>query len=404
MRHLLLLVTLSIYLVPETSGFLGLPHGRRVLLRRSAEIDESEAAPPVVQLASGGVTEQEFEKLLSALRGELADVVPPSHVGGAFVESAPITVDGMTGLSGRVCLVAGCGALDAALAAGDDEEDTVEGAAAEQLHYVMAEVVDGLVNDGSLSSGVVVRLEQEAPDAAAPPTADHLSEALRAHVVEYDLQTELGEEGGSSSGTKEVAAVAPDCLISIDGAWLEEEESALVRGDEEGRGEGFDTSSVAIFDGLVDETLRRKLLLLLTRGDGDNNNGWDPNKGPDPEVWAEGALDDTPVTGSSANDDEDGDDEAKEPVPSSWGLTTEHLERLCAEYDGDDGGTGDDDDDGDDDGDDDRSGGKPAAVAELEHLLQTRVWPGHRVCRLATEAMLGDVSPSFSSSAVFWSF
>ena len=78
----------------------------------------------------------------------------------------------------------------------------------------------------------------------------------------------------------------------------------------------------------MDEQLRAELLALLQE-----EEGWDPEAGPDPRYWERGAL--TDVMDSGGEGGEGGEvgegGEGGEGGGGGWGVGAERLEALCSE-------------------------------------------------------------------------
>ena len=102
--------------------------------------------------------------------------------------------------------------------------------------------------------------------------------------------------------TKEQSAVLflPSQVVEVDGAYIQEPENDI---------ESWDTSTVAVFDGLVSHDLRKRLAQAV--GGGNDLSG---NTGPDLERWEKGGL-------SDRLDDD--------PSTATYGLTYEAIQDIC---------------------------------------------------------------------------
>ncbi len=131
---------------------------------------------------------------------------------------------------------------------------------------------------------------------AAGPARWSAADALRAHIERYELRRPL--ERAPTHWRPDEATLSVHAVI--DGALVEHP----------GVDPWWDVSTVAAYDGVVDEALRSSLLALLC-------GGGDPEAGPDPARWERGALYDSQEGGAPSG-------------AGGWGLTAEALERLCA--------------------------------------------------------------------------
>jgi hypothetical protein len=120
----------------------------------------------------------------------------------------------------------------------------------------------------------------------------------------------------------------------------------------------WDTSSVLLFDNLVNDDLRNRLL-DVTLGS-DSSKGWDDvSNGPNPNRWIRGGLSDVP----DDDDDDEADDASDGPC---WGLTAEAIDDICF--------------------------GKHDAIDDFEHIL-TQLFPQFTVTRLPEAVFGASVSP-----------
>jgi len=163
----------------------------------------------------------------------------------------------------------------------------------------------------------------------------------------------------------------PSHHIEIDGALVErfntdDDDTS----DSSSSTSSFDTSTILVFDHLVDETLRKDLLAVVkgTTTTSSEEEEWDDDQlGPDPTRWHRGGLDDIPTT------DEDDKDDDSESSPSCWGLTNQAVMDLCQN--------------------------KHTAISTLESKL-TALFPNFIVSRLP-EAVFGpSVSPLTANAPV----
>ena len=139
---------------------------------------------------------------------------------------------------------------------------------------------------------------------------EDLEALIEKEVSDYGMKDELICLSDSSTDAKEKEFI-PSLHIELDGAMIENIYSP---------GETlFDTSSILVFDDLLEESLRKRLLNVV-KGYPENTDTdeWnDIRDGPDPNRWVRGGLIDVV------------DDEAEKNEPSCWGLTDEAIMDIC---------------------------------------------------------------------------
>ena len=172
-------------------------------------------------------------------------------------------------------------------------------------------------------------------------------------------------DGGYSSVAVSSVPQAQTC-IEIDGAMIPD----AYTGEE-----GWDTSSILVFDDFVDSTLRESLLDVILKRDGNDDENYDLfddiNLGPDPRRWERGGLDDTPADSETGEDVEGA--VVVENTASCWGLREEAVEELCYEY--------------------------HPAIAEVEKKVCS-IFPDYDVARLPT-AMYSCISPLTANAPTY---
>lgn len=133
-------------------------------------------------------------------------------------------------------------------------------------------------------------------------------------VIGYELRTPLPQHEVVNITTTPSLAI-PTLQYEVDGATVTDTSLSDPT-------TFFDTSSVLVFDDLISDDLRQRLLnVVLGNEDKESHEIWDDLKdGPDPRRWVRGVLVDTPV------------DETKEQQPAGgFGLTVEAIDDLCYE-------------------------------------------------------------------------
>mmetsp|Transcript_44836 Transcript_44836/g.82491 ORF Transcript_44836/g.82491 Transcript_44836/m.82491 type:complete len:587 (-) Transcript_44836:138-1898(-) len=176
----------------------------------------------------------------------------------------------------------------------DDEDEWFD-----QAEFLIEPVCEALDTAGS-EGVVVISSFKSAPESDDAMLAAKIDAAHAAHVARHRLRVPVAT-GPSEWDVNSAERVQH---ATIDGDWVS-------HGDEK----WWDLSEVAVFDGVVDEPLRKDLLKLL--GPSDGGDGWDPEAGADSRVWERGSFADLP-----------GDDRNK---VGGFGLQREYMKALCDE-------------------------------------------------------------------------
>jgi hypothetical protein len=212
-----------------------------------------------------------------------------------------------------------------------------------------------LFETGELQQPVLVSVQTTPSDGGEVVNA-----IVEREIEAYGLRTPLQSKSDNGSGNQDdTDRYTPALRIELDGA------ETLV----ESTGESFwDTSSLLVFDNLMDDDLRRRLLDVVNGKPASPSPDWnDVQDGPDPNRWIRGGLLDVP------DDSEEAVDEEEQAASSCWGLPTEAIEDLCF--------------------------GTHPAIQDFEAIL-TKLFPQFVVCRLP-EAVYGDsVSPLTANAPV----
>jgi len=301
----------------------------------SALIDYEGLLSASLSVVTGGISQEEHNALEQCVAQARGNVDMQKNMGLSFYlgDESVSHPDVPVGPLGRVCVVAGF-----------PDED------ADELRWAVSEMIDSSYESGLLSAPVATYFVSEGQmplDLGKGWSKHHLEMSLSAYFDEYSLAEEmkpLASLGGAIDINKipeslSSKGVPPSFLVHIDGAHMEDR-----------AGSRWDVSSVAVFDGLVTDVLRNELLALLVRPGG----GWDPNEGPDPEVWEKNGLLDVPliITGNGI-------------ANPSCGLRPEAIEFLCA------------------------SPPESGAIAAFEDILRRSIFPNYRVTRMP-ESVFGE--------------
>mmetsp|Transcript_5201 Transcript_5201/g.9125 ORF Transcript_5201/g.9125 Transcript_5201/m.9125 type:complete len:574 (-) Transcript_5201:48-1769(-) len=174
-------------------------------------------------------------------------------------------------------------------------------------------------------------------------------------IAVYGLRTPISSDvhKKDDGGADEEATMVPSIHVEMDGAMVESPDS---------NDPVWDTSSILVFDDLISDDLRQRLLdVVLGKDKPQIDTNWDDvHNGPDPMIWERGGYLDSPDMNGQDNEADEDNDEGP-----CWGLREEALLELCAE------------------GDD-----TPDAIREFESQVLTPLFRDFCVTRLP-EAVLG---------------
>lgn len=305
------------------------------LLSSSTEVTEEAATPfdppnPTALLsveAHSGLTDEEFSVIVET------------------VEDAYVETVGLEGVSCQVGASARRSASEHHTSDGSDDgllvgalrrvlllETNLDGESAECLRASIAERFDHLLyGSGELSQPVLVSVQtpSERKHDDTMQEAARIGTIVQTEIEQYGLRTPISQKYNNDDDKEnsvvnddddETTTYTPALRIEIDGA-----ETSI-----DGSGETFwDTSSVVVFDNLVSDDLRKRLLDVIKgeSSDADENNWNDVEHGPDPNRWVRGGLLDIPD--DDDNDNEIDDDDEEQEKLSSWGLRAEVVEEIC---------------------------------------------------------------------------
>ena len=174
-----------------------------------------------------------------------------------------------------------------------------------ELKIGMSQQIDNYLYAGQLSQPVLLGFQCSTSKSAT------LESMIEKEVLDYGLRDGVDRDVTLASHDDE--SFLPSKHIKLDGAMIETFESP---------GEThFDTSSVVVFDNLIDESLRKRLLNVVKGVPEDaTSDNWDDMKdGPNPDRWVRGGLMDVV--------DQDGDGE--EDDGPCWGLTNDAIIDIC---------------------------------------------------------------------------
>lgn len=216
----------------------------------------------------------------------------------------------VVGATGRVLLLESYEELD---------ESTVE-----LVQFVISENLDQLLysdEEETLSQPILISILPEMTDVNVSQEETRRKQLLPSIIQEqvgiYEMATPLPRSLGNN--VLQEGALIPTVHVELDGAYVSDHSS---------QEQVWDTSSVLVFDDLISDDLRKRLLdVTLGRSNCNNENLWDDStNGPDPERWVRGGLVDVP------ENDENGQEESNDSISTSWGLSDEGIEEICFEH------------------------------------------------------------------------
>jgi hypothetical protein len=176
------------------------------------------------------------------------------------------------------------------------------------LQCAISQEMDEMIysNPPSLSQPVLISIQSDVL-VDTSKVAELLAARIEHDVQENEMKVPLPRRATSSD-----AVYVPSIHVEVDGAQVM---------DPAGRS-FWDTSTLLVFDDLLSDDLRKRLLDVVV-GRKDDSPVWDDAKdGPDPRRWARGGLLDIP-------DDELQKEEEGGPC---WGLRDEAIAELCFEH------------------------------------------------------------------------
>jgi hypothetical protein len=217
------------------------------------------------------------------------------------------------------------------------DDDTIEA-----LLYAIAEEMDQRLyaTPPLLRQPVLISIRNTSVDPL------DLGAIVENEVEQYELVKAVGNANGSSERVPP-PYVQPTLNVVLDGATTTDEIHQTTF---------WDTSNLVVFDGLVSESLRERLLQVVLGGK-ENALEWDDvAHGPNPKRWVRGGLSDIP--------DEDDKEYAQ---GGCWGLPEESIDEICfQDHD---------------------------AIQEFEEILSQVVFPQFVVTRLPEAVFGASVSP-----------
>jgi len=196
----------------------------------------------------------------------------------------------------------------------------------------------------------------ENPSSNRQESLEVLKNLIENEADTYQLNEPIGAERANGSGITR-SEVCPTIHVELDAAEVTDPFSSST---------WMDTSTILVFDDLVNEDLRKRLNEVVL---GPNAENWDDvQNGPDPSRWIRGGLlDVTTDTDDAAVDDE--------KQTSCWGLRDEVVDELCYKH--------------------------HDAIEEFETILSQKVFPQFIVSRLPEAVFGACVSPLTANAPTY---
>lgn len=162
----------------------------------------------------------------------------------------------------------------------------------------------------------------------------YLSAIVTQHVQEYEMAVPIQtlDTDNKQKISEETSSMVPSKHVELDGGYISYPTSSTTT-------PYWDSSSLLVFDNLVGQDLRKRLLDVVI---GEDSDHYDARNGPNPVRWVRGGLldvpddfDDPPLfepdqngnTAIETNTDTDTDTDNDEG--GGWGLTDEGLQEIC---------------------------------------------------------------------------
>jgi hypothetical protein len=293
----------------KPSNQRGIFGGARALALSAGIEPTSESGIRLDAVASSGLDDAELFVVLQAVQEAITNGVGLEVSCGTsslIVTESPCP-SSITGALGRVLMLQTN--LDG------DSIEVVQNSIAEQMDHLLYSEPPALVQP------VLITVKNSILEPLSVADEQAAQQVLTSILEEEVEQYEMAKAVVSKHPSKDSAFV-PTIRVELDAAQTIDAFSSTT---------WWDTSSVLVFDDLVDEELR-KGLLDVTLGRCKNNepaDDWDDvASGPNPKRWVRGGLLDIP----DENDQEEA--ASDEEFGPCWGLRNEAIEEVCFEQHG----------------------------------------------------------------------
>jgi hypothetical protein len=335
---------------PRSSNNLPTASGARTMMQAKNNKVAAISTPYIEAVVSSGLDSDDLYLLMEVISLECRELgvsctTTTDNDSLPSILVRPEPVESVPGALGRVLLFR---------ASADMPQDVLE-----DLESGVCEQLDQLLSEEAISDSVLVSFQTDndaVPSQEYKATEDdekddykqYLAAIVANQVKEYDMMVPLKQI--KEHAKKEETSFVPSMNVEIDGGYVSYPFDAPPF---------WDTSTLLIFDNLVDSSLRKGLLDVVLGVDSDEH---DPQNGPDPSRWVRGGLLDVP---DEELEESEGDDQDDSQV-GGWGLTDESLQEICFEH--------------------------HDAVQEMESILAD-LFPDFHVCRLQETVLGCSVTP-----------
>ena len=262
----------------------------------------------------------------------------PIDVTNVQCNEQPAIVDSIPGALGRVLVINVCGMPI-------DENELII-----QLKNDLSERIDGVLQSDDVSNQQPILLAFQSSNTinnkcatgTIEDSAAIISDIIEKEISDYNLLEEVNEicniyedvdldsllksRSGCFVHPYEIEINCyPSMVIDIDGDMVVSSSMPNGQEDDDAQDVHFDTSSVLIFDKLLDKKLRKRLLNVVKGYPEDHTSekdDWDDDvNGPDSNRWKRGGLLDVLNDNSDSNEEED--------EGSCWGLSEDAIMDIC---------------------------------------------------------------------------
>ncbi|KAL3803213.1 hypothetical protein HJC23_003488 [Cyclotella cryptica] len=267
-----------------------------------ASLINSEQVRLSVSTSVGIEPDTELPCVLNAISSVCEEFGIPFEHGNIRTDPLPFHPEAIPGVLGRVLLIHVDGVPDTIVA---DDTDLIS-----QIKIYASEQIDGILAGGE---------EQRQPILLAfrnRNSEDSLENVIAKEISDYGLRDAIeSSKHGSETSRRQSddSKFLPSKHFEIDGAFVQSSIDSPADTH-------FDTSSIIVFDNLVDPSLRKRLLNVV-KGNPEEapDESNESEFGPDPNRWERGGLIDVV--------DEDGTERTSNGT--CWGLTDDAIVDIC---------------------------------------------------------------------------
>lgn len=258
--------------------------------------DDAEIEVRLCASSSAGIDRSELPSVLDCIASACQEFGIPFEHDNIQSDPAPSRPESIPGVLGRVILIHVSGV--------PEEYEVDETELISQIKVYASEQIDTVLSeDGVYKQPILLAFRNE-------QSKDNLKDVIAKEVADYGLTDAIS--ASKDSVTTDQTKFLPSQHIQIDGAFVETIDSP--------GGTHFDTSSVIVFDNLLPESLRKRLLNVVKGLPENAQDDWDETEsGLNPNRWERGGLIDIVSEGREGETSDGG----------CWGLTNEAVEDIC---------------------------------------------------------------------------